>query len=162
MHDTIDQDPSAEGAVEEGVLQQIVLLGVGGHLFGVPVDTIREIIPPRPFTPLPGAGSHVCGLINLRGRLVTVIDLGARLKLTPASAHPEHSIVVLDHEGGLVGMVVEEVAEIIRVDPAGLDDSSEALRSLRIDRAYVRGIGEVGDRIFIAIDPEEILRPILV
>jgi purine-binding chemotaxis protein CheW len=142
--------------------ERMVLLVVGEHRFGLPIDRIREIIPARPYTPLPGAESFVCGLVNLRGRIVTVVDLGARLRLPPASARADHSIVIVEHGGKLVGMAVEDVARIVDVDPGALQTPAETLRSLRIDRAYLRGIGEADDRIFVAVEPGEILGPILV
>jgi purine-binding chemotaxis protein CheW len=162
MFQTPDYVSAVEEAADEGSLLQMVMLGAGDHIFGFPVDSVREIIQPRPFTPLPGMGEHVCGLINLRGRIVTVIDLGARLRLRPAAAREDHSIAIVDHHGKLVGIVVEEVSRIIDVDPGGLDDSAEALRALRLDRSYVRGLGEVGERVFVAIDPDELLRPVMV
>ena len=91
---------------DEVVLERMALLVVGEHRFAVAIDRIREIIPARPYTSLPGSGSHVCGLINLRGRIVTVVDLGARLKLAPASANPDHSIVIVEHRGRLAGLAV--------------------------------------------------------
>jgi purine-binding chemotaxis protein CheW len=142
--------------------ERLVLLVVDGHRFGIPIERVREIIPARPYTPLPGSGEHVRGLINLRGRIVTVVDLGARLGLPPAAANPDHSIVIVEHGAKLVGLAVEEVARIVSVDPASLETSAEALRSLRIDRAYLRGVAEAGDEIFVAISPDEIFDPILV
>jgi len=146
---------------EEVPLRRIVLLGAGGHWFGVAIDAIREIIDPRPYTPLPGSEPFVCGLINLRGRIVTVLDLGARLNLRPSAATPGHSIVVLEHGGRLVGMAVEEVSRIVAADLDHLEMGAELLRSLRIDRAYLRGVGEADDRIFVAVDTDEIFRPVL-
>ena len=146
---------------EDVVLERMALLVVGEHRFAVAIDRIREIIPARPYTPLPGSGPHVCGLINLRGRIVTVIDLGARLRLSPASANPDHSIVIVEHRGKLAGLAVEEVARIVSVDPAALQDAADALRALRIDRAYLRGVGETDGEVFVAVDPDEIIAPIL-
>lgn len=145
----------------EVVLERMALLVVGEHRFAVPIDRIREIIPARPYTPLPGSGPHVCGLINLRGRIVTVIDLGARLKLAPASANPEHSIVIVEHRGRLAGLAVEEVSRIVDVDTGALQDAATTLRALRIDRAYLRGVGETDGQVFVAVDPDEIIAPIL-
>jgi purine-binding chemotaxis protein CheW len=141
--------------------ERMVLFVVGEHRFGIPIDRIREIIPSRPYTPLPGSGEHVCGLINLRGRIVTVVDLGARLNLPPARANPDHSIVIVEHGGRLVGMAVEQVARIAAVDAGSLQDSAETLRSLRLDRAYLRGVGEVDDEIFVAVDPDELFGAVL-
>lgn len=146
---------------DEVVLERMALLVVGEHRFAVAIDRIREIIPARPYTPLPGSGSHVCGLINLRGRIVTVIDLGARLKLAPASAGPDHSIVIVEHRGRLAGLAVEEVSRIVDVDTAALRDAASTLRALRIDREYLRGVGETDGQVFVAVDPDEIIAPIL-
>lgn len=159
--DTEDVPAGAAPEPEAPEPERMVLFVVGEHRFAVPVARIREIIPARPYTPLPGSAEHVCGLINLRGRIVTVVDLGARLHLPPASRIPEHSIVIVEHRGKLVGMAVEEVARIVAVDPGTLAESADVLRSLRIDRAYLRGVGEVDDEIFVAVDPDEIFDPIL-
>lgn len=154
-------DAGDDALAAEAPHERIVLLGVDGHWFGVAIGAIREIIPPRPYTPLPGSEAFVCGLINLRGRIVTVVDLGARLGLRAASAAPEHSIVVLEHAGRLVGMAVEEVSRIVRADLENLEMGADLLRSLRIDRSYLLGVGETDGRIFVAVDPDEIIRPIL-
>jgi purine-binding chemotaxis protein CheW len=69
--------------------------------------------------------------------------------------------VIVEHHDRLVGMAVEEVARIVEVDPETLSGSAEVLRSLRIDRAYLRGVGEVDDEIFVAVDPGEIFSSIL-
>ena len=112
-------DVTVTDFVAEGVAtERVVLFLAGGHQFGIAVSRIREIIPARAYTPLPGTGAHVCGLINLRGRIVTV-------------------------------------------DLETLDASAEVLRSLRVDRAYLRGVGEVDDEIFVAVDPDLIFGPIL-
>ena len=113
-------DVTVTDFVAEGVAtERVVLFLAGGHQFGIAVSRIREIIPARAYTPLPGTGAHVCGLINLRGRIVTVVDLES------------------------------------------LDASAEVLRSLHVDRAYLRGVGEVADEIFVAVDPDQIFGPIL-
>jgi len=69
--------------------------------------------------------------------------------------------VIVDHADRLVGMAVEEVARIVSVDPESLQTSAEILRSLRVDRAYLRGVGEVDDEIFVAVDPDEIFGAVL-
>lgn len=154
-------DSGEDTAAAAVVLERMVIFVVGEHRFGVPIDHIREIIPARPYTPLPGSGEHVCGLINLRGRIVTVVDLGARLRLRAAAQDPDHSIVIVEHRGRPAGLAVEQVARIVEVDPAELRDAGRALRGLRVDRAYLRGVAEVDGEVFVAVDPDEILAPIL-
>jgi purine-binding chemotaxis protein CheW len=157
-----DTEPRLAGDdLEAGDVERMALLVVGEHRFAVPIERIREIIPARPYTPLPGAGSHVAGLINLRGRIVTVVDLGARLGLDPVASLPDHGVVIVEHGGRLVGLAVDEVSRIVDVDPAALDDSAQAMRALRFERGYLRGIGETGGEVFVAVDPDRIIEPIL-
>lgn len=142
-------------------VERMALLVVGEYRFAVPIERIREIIPARPYTPLPGSGAHVAGLINLRGRIVTVVDLGARLGLEPCAADPDHGVVIVEHAGRLVGLAVGEVSRIVEVDLLALDDAAQAMRALQVDREYLRGIGETDGEVFIAVDPDRIVAPIL-
>src|SRR3954467_7360390 len=102
--DTEDVPAGAAPQPEAAEPERMVLFIVGEHRFAVPIARIREIIPARAYTPLPGSGAHVCGLINLRGRIGTGVDRGARLNLPPASASPGHSIVIVEHRGKLAGL----------------------------------------------------------
>jgi purine-binding chemotaxis protein CheW len=69
--------------------------------------------------------------------------------------------VIVEHRGRVVGMAVEEVARIVSVETELLEASAETLRTLRIDRAYLRGVGEVDDQIFVAVEPDEIFGALL-
>ena len=73
----------------------------------------------------------------------------------------DHSIVIVEHRGKLAGLAVEQVSRIVSVDVAALGDAASALRALRIDRAYLRGVGETDGEVFVAVDPDEIIAPIL-
>lgn len=161
MFPTSAGDSLATGGVQVPPLRQIVLLGAGGRRFGVPIDVLREIIPARPFTPLPGSAVSVCGLINLRGRIVTTIDLGARLGLSPCSARPDHKIVIVDHAGTLVGLAVEEVAGIVRVDLDELGRPADALREIDPEAAHLRGIGSTPEGDYAVLDTGELFRTVL-
>lgn len=139
----------------------MVLFETGGHRIAIPVDVVREIVPARPYTALPGSAPYVLGLVNLRGRIVTVIDLGVRLRLRPAADRVDHSIVVVEHAGKTVGIAVEDLARMAEVDADALDDSAQTLQGLGAMRAYLRGVGETDGQLFVAVDVDEILRPIL-
>lgn len=139
----------------------MVLFRVDEHFFALPIERVREIVSARPYTPLPGSDVAVRGLINLRGRMVTVLDLGTLTRSTPAAECPDHSIAILEHGARTIGLAVDDVAGIVTVDAAALNRAGDALRSLRIDRAYVRGVAEDAGRIFLAVDPDAILAPLL-
>lgn len=161
MLPTDTEQDLAGDAPPTGDVERMALLVVGEHRFAVPIERIREIIPARPYTPLPGSASHVAGLINLRGRIVTVVDLGARLGLAPATAAPDHGVVIVEHAGRLVGLAVGEVSRIVDVDVDALADAAQAMRALAVDRAYLRGVGETNGEVFVAVDPDRIIEPVL-
>jgi purine-binding chemotaxis protein CheW len=140
---------------------RIVLFEAGGHWFGISLDRVLEIVPALPYTPLPGSAEHVAGLVNLRGRIVTVIDLAMRLRLPAASTSPDHSIVIVEHAGKAVGIAVGEIARMIETDELALREPADTLRSLHLERCYFQGLGEVDERVYTVIDPEALLAALL-
>lgn len=141
--------------------EQWVLFRADDQLVGLPIGTIREVLPPRPFAPLPGSRPYVCGLANVRGRIVTVVDLAARMGLPPAAARPDHHVVVVEHEGRLVGLAVSEIVRAVEIDPEASDFPSAEARGDSIERGYRRAPGEGDGHLFLAMDPGAIFRPLL-
>lgn len=140
---------------------QWVVFAAGGHWFAFPITRVREILPPRPFTRLPGCGPEVCGLIGLRGRILTVFDFGAALGLGASSDRPEHRLVLLEQGERVVGMAVDEMVAVTRLAARDLSLPSEVLRAFDIDREDVIGVGELDGRPYTAVDPEPMLRRLL-
>ncbi len=91
--------------------QRWLLVSASGSGYSFELESVREVVPVRTCTPIPGAPAYVRGLLNLRGRILTVVDLAARLGL-PAAAGPAQRVIVLHHDGRDVGIVVEEVHRI--------------------------------------------------
>jgi chemotaxis signal transduction protein len=90
---------------------RFLLVTASGCRFALELDAVREIIPARPCTRIPGVEAYVRGLVNLRGRVLTVVDLAERLGRRSAPDASQR-IVVLHHEGREVGLVVDEVVRI--------------------------------------------------
>ena len=107
--------------------------------YGIELDAVREIIPYRGATRLPGAPPHVAGLVNVRGALVTVIDLGALLEGSP-SARERSSVMLVEHGAKVVGTAVDEVLDVRRVVDVEIDDNGT---DMAVDAA-VRAIGRLG------------------
>ena len=140
---------------------QWVVCSCDGHWLAFPITAVREILPPRPFTRLPGTGPEVCGLIGLRGRLVTVLDLGAVLGLTPSATREEHRLVLVEHEGKVIGMAVDEMVAVTRAAARDLSLAKDARGIFDIERDDVIGVGTLNDRPFTAIDPTPVIRRLL-
>jgi purine-binding chemotaxis protein CheW len=89
-----------------------LLVSIGGRRFALPLGAVREVVDSRPFARVPGATDAVCGVINLRGTVVTVFDLGVLLGNPPAALDPLHRLVLVEHRGRPVGLAVSDVLRI--------------------------------------------------
>jgi purine-binding chemotaxis protein CheW len=151
----------ADSFVSAILQQQVLLVAAGEELFGIPMDRCLEILEPRVFARLPGAGAAVCGLINLRGRLVTVVDLGIWLARKPAVDTPGFSILVLDHARRRVGLAVGQVVRIVSVESVPKHTGEGYPPPVRLDSVDLSGSGWTGAPLFTLLDPQAIYQPVL-
>jgi purine-binding chemotaxis protein CheW len=141
---------------------QWVVFSCGEFWFGLPLDRTREILPPRAITRLPGTGPEVCGLVGIRGRIVTVFDFGVVIGGESSVAKPDHRMLVLFVQGRRVAAVVDEIIAVSREMSDILPLQGESLRPYDVDRDDLVGIGALGDRPFLALDPDKILGRLLI
>lgn len=149
---------AAEAGINVPTATQWVVFRCADRRFGVPLARVTEIIAPQPFTRLPGAGREVCGLVGVRGRVITVVDFGELLGTRPATAAADYRLLLLEIAGRRVGAAVDEVMEIALapVGPRAGLDAGEG-----IPDGVVLGIGRSDDGEFIAIDPESLTARLL-
>jgi purine-binding chemotaxis protein CheW len=152
---------SASDAVAANATSQWVVFACGDHLFGLPLDRTREILPPRPITRLPGCGEEVAGLVGIRGRVVTVFDLGVILEKSASARRPDHRMLVVVVDGKRVAVLVDEIIAVSRDASGVLPLNSDALRPYDIERDDVFGVGALGEQPFLALDPDRILGRLL-
>jgi purine-binding chemotaxis protein CheW len=100
------------------VAPEWVIFGSGGECFAVPLDQVREILLPQPITRLPGCGPEICGLVGLRGGILTAFDIGAILELQPAVSVPDHRLLMLECRGQVVAGAVESVLAVTNLAAA--------------------------------------------
>ena len=125
-------------SITESALSQLVVFRLASGTYGIELDAVREIVPFRGATRLPGAPSNVAGLVNVRGSIITVIDLGAQLEDT-ASAREKSSVMLVEHGGKLVGAAVDEVLDVRRTADVELDDGGAGM----VADAAVRAVGRL-------------------
>jgi purine-binding chemotaxis protein CheW len=144
--------------LEQLAAARTLLFRVAGSVYGCDIDAVREIIPYRRATRLPGAPPYVQGLINLRGTIVTVLDLGVRLDAThpPVRDIGGGSIILVQHGTHLVGVAVDEVMDVQAIAEesidAGLGDTRDGL---------VRGLGHLEDGVVVLIDIQTLVTQVL-
>src|SRR5580692_10695661 len=107
--------------------QVFVTLTVAGQLCGVPVLGVRDVLGPQTITRIPLAPPEIAGSLNLRGRIVTAIDLRRRLGLPPAAAGTRRMAVVAEQGGELYALLVDQVSEVMRVTASAFERNPPTL-----------------------------------
>ena len=103
-------------------IAELVLFSVGNLLCGLDIRSVQEINKQLEITPVPHAPEYVRGIVNLRGQLLTVVDLRCKLGLHPASSiDPDMRILVVRGPDGIVGLLVDRVADVIEIDGEDLE-----------------------------------------
>ena len=147
---------SSTTILEQLAAARTLLFRVAGSVYGCDIDAVREIIPYRRATRLPGAPPYVQGLINLRGTIVTVLDLGARLDGSrPPMRDAGGSIILAEHGTRVVGVAVDEVMDVQAIAEEPADAGGEARGGL------VRGLGHLGDEVVVLIDIHTLVTQVL-
>jgi purine-binding chemotaxis protein CheW len=122
-------------------------------LFGVELKGVQEVIRSLELTKVPLASEVVSGLINLRGQIVTAVDLRRRLELEPAPADMQPMNVVVRSEDGAVSLLVDEIGDVVEVDESSFEPPPETLRSSV--RAMIVGVHKLNDRLMHVLDIEK-------
>ncbi|MFO0970426.1 MAG: chemotaxis protein CheW [Gemmataceae bacterium] len=125
---------------------------VDGYYFGLEVLSVQEIIRYQETTRVPLAPPAVRGLINLRGQIVTAIDLRRRLDLSERRADQQPLNVVVQTEDGAISLLVDEIGDVVEVSETLFERPPETLRGTARD--LIRGAYKVKDRLLLILDTE--------
>ena len=134
---------------------QLVVFDLASEYYGVDIGDVREIIRMQTITRVPGAPSFVEGVINLRGRVVPVVDLRKRLRLNVGEQTKESRIVVVDISGRDVGVIVDAVTEVLRIPISSIEPPSSMITDTESD--YLRGIAKLESKLVILLDLNKVL-----
>ena len=106
-------------------MRECIAFRIGEQEFCADIMAVREIRGWTPATPLPHAPDYICGVINLRGAVLPIVDLARRLGLPAATPTPRHVIIVMQLAGQLTGILVEAVSDILTVDESQIQPTPE-------------------------------------
>jgi purine-binding chemotaxis protein CheW len=132
---------------------QIVNFTIGDVNYGVPVEQVREVRDVQAVTPVPGAPSYVDGVTNLRGQIITVMDLRKRLSIEEIEGGGE-KIIVIEMSKTAVGVVVDTVTEVTTIPG---DDVERHIQVTKRLENYVVGVGKQGDKLIVILDLSKII-----
>lgn len=135
--------------------EQIVGLELTGELYGVEIGRVQEIIRMQTITLVPNGPTFIEGLTNLRGHVIPVMDLRKRFGLAVGEPTRSSRIVVAELSGHTVGLIVDSVSEVLRVEQEQIEPPSSLVTTL--ESAYLRGVAKLEGRLVLLLDPDQIL-----
>jgi len=138
-----------------GAEMQLVVFELGDESYAVDISRVQDINRMQEITEIPHAPESVVGVINLRGRVIPVIDLRKRFGLPDAVHTKDTRIVVVHLEGNLIGVIVDAVSQVLRI-PAGIVEPPSPVLA-GVDSRYLRGIAKLDDRLVILLDLDFVL-----
>ncbi len=135
--------------------EQLVVFQLANEYYGVDIGAVNTIIRMQEVTEVPRTPDFVEGVINLRGSIIPVIDLRKRFGLPVGETTKATRIVVVEANSAMIGMIVDAVAETLRLPSDAIEPPSSVVAS--VDSDYLRGIGKLQDRLVILLDLDKIL-----
>jgi purine-binding chemotaxis protein CheW len=130
--------------------EQVVVLHVDGSDYAVPISSVHEIVRVPEITPMPEADGDVEGLINLRGQVLPVVNLGSRLGFPLTERTSDTRIIVVEGPDGAAGLLVDAVTQVLKL-PAGSVAPPNPV-AVALKRPAVCGVARVGERLILLLD----------
>jgi len=130
--------------------RELIAFRVGDQEFCVNIMSVREIRGWTPATPMPHAPAYVMGVINLRGAVLPIVDLSARLGMAEAEPTARHVIIVAQVKSKVVGLLVEAVSDILTITDENIQPVPEI--SSDLEKQYARGILAIDKRMICMIE----------
>jgi purine-binding chemotaxis protein CheW len=146
---------SAEAYELDEATEGFVTVVTGGQLFGLRLERVRDVFVPHGLSPVPLAPPEVAGLLNLRGRIVTAIDLRRRLGLPPRSDGGTPVAVGIEERGELYGLIVDRVGDVLRLKRSTYD-----VNPVNLDRRWTKvcaGVHRLDHGLMVVLDVDKIL-----
>lgn len=149
MSNVIEQDN------DTGDSREYITAMIGRQLFGMPIDQVHDVFNPQNMTPVPQARSEVAGVLNLRGRIVTAIDMRKRLGLPPRSDAGVPMAVGIDFKGESYGLIIDQVGEVMRLQPSAIEANPANLDPRWAEISM--GVSRLEGQLMVLLNVERIL-----
>jgi purine-binding chemotaxis protein CheW len=129
---------------------------IGRETFGVPIALVHEIVRVPEITAVPEAPAYVEGVINLRGKIVSIVDLRKRFGEKEITHNKKNRILVVEVENKMVGLIVDAASEVLRMSSEQVDNPPNVFEEGELN--YVTGVGKLKDRLIILVELNKVLQ----
>ena len=132
----------------------------GNEYYGLKIEYVNEIIVYQEITEIPESEDYIKGLINLRGKIIPVIDVRIRFKQEAMEYTDRTCIIIVNVNEMVVGLIVEKIAEVVEIKEEDILPPPKVVigGEDKLQNRYVYGIGKVGDSVKLLLDPERLLK----
>jgi purine-binding chemotaxis protein CheW len=135
----------------------IVGFQIGRETYGVPITSLHEVVRVPEITAVPDAPDYLEGVINLRGKIVSVMDLRKRFGIKQAALKKGNRILVVEHAGRLAGLIVDSASEVVKIPTENIEPPPAAFQEGGLN--CVTGLGKVQGRLIVLLDMSKLLAP---
>lgn len=139
----------------DGAASEFVTAVIGGQLFGLPISRVQDVFMPERVTRVPLSSAEIAGVLNLRGRIVTVIDMRARLGLARADDGKPPMAVGVDLRGESYGLLIDQIGEVLR-----LPEESREENPVNLDprmAKFAGGVHRLDGQLMVVLDVDRVL-----
>ena len=140
-------------AMNESVIEYVTAM-IGGQLFGLPISRVQDVFKPEGLTRVPLAAPEIAGLLNLRGRIVTVVDMRRRLDFDALEGGAPLAVGI-EHRGESYGLLIDEIGEVLKLSAASREDNPVNLDP-RLARVSA-GVHRLDGRLVVILDVDRVL-----
>ncbi|MBO5473460.1 MAG: purine-binding chemotaxis protein CheW [Lachnospiraceae bacterium] len=130
----------------------------GKEYFGIGISYVNEIVVMQPITAVPRVEDYIKGLINLRGKIIPVIDVRVRFKMEPVEYTDRTCIIVINVKSTVVGLIVEKIAEVDEIGEEDIIPPPTIGHKEHEHNKYVYGLAKTGDTVKLLLDPEKLIK----
>jgi purine-binding chemotaxis protein CheW len=146
---------SSKTETSDGPVVEYVTVVIGGQLFGLPISRVQDVFMPERLTRVPLSSVEIAGVLNLRGRIVTVIDMRARLGLSKAEDSKPPMAVGVDLRGESYGLLIDQIGEVLRLSEEGREENPVNLDP-RMAK-FAGGVHRLDGQLMVVLDVDRVL-----
>jgi len=151
MADVVDNELEMEEDTQKG---RYLTFSLGQEIYGIEISYVTEIIGIQAITKIPELPEYVKGIINLRGKIIPVIDVRLRFRKEPRDYNDRTCIIVIEIKNISVGLIVDSVAEVLRIPDSEIVDPPQLNKGCN---RYIKSIGKVGNEVKLILDCEKLM-----
>jgi len=140
--------------MNDGAILQLVTFKLGTEEFGVDILKVQEINKMMNITKIPNAPAFIEGVINLRGKIIPIVDLRKRLGFKEQPYDKSTRIIVVELEGLVLGFIVDSVSEVLRIPENTIEPPPSMVAG--IESEYIEGVGKLDDRLLILLELKKV------